>query len=82
MGRGELWQALDVVPVILFAPAIGRIHVSICLIVMHTVGSAAEAKQAVNCGVDIVVAQSWESGGQCDEFIELRGIELHREQLQ
>ena len=32
-------------------------------IVMHTVGSAAEAKQAVSCGVDIVVAQGWEAGG-------------------
>jgi nitronate monooxygenase len=32
-------------------------------IVMHTVGSAAAAKQAVNCGVDIVIAQGWEAGG-------------------
>jgi len=32
-------------------------------IVMHTVGSAAEAKRAVDCGVDIVVAQGWEAGG-------------------
>jgi len=32
-------------------------------IVMHTVGSAADAKQAVRCGVDIVVAQGWEAGG-------------------
>jgi len=32
-------------------------------IVLHTVGSAAEAKQAVDCGVDIVVAQGWEAGG-------------------
>ncbi len=32
-------------------------------IVMHTVGSATEAKRAVNCGVDVVVAQGWESGG-------------------
>ena len=32
-------------------------------IVMHTVGSAAAAKQAVSCGVDIVVAQGWEAGG-------------------
>ena len=30
---------------------------------MHTVGSAAEAKRAVDCGVDIVLAQGWESGG-------------------
>jgi NAD(P)H-dependent flavin oxidoreductase YrpB (nitropropane dioxygenase family) len=32
-------------------------------IVMHTVGSAAEAKRAVDRGVDIVVAQGWEAGG-------------------
>lgn len=31
--------------------------------VLHTVGSAADAKHAVNCGVDIVVAQGWEAGG-------------------
>jgi len=32
-------------------------------IVMHTVGSAAAAKQPVNCSVDIVIAQGWEAGG-------------------
>jgi NAD(P)H-dependent flavin oxidoreductase YrpB (nitropropane dioxygenase family) len=32
-------------------------------IVMHTVGSAADAKRAVDGGVDIVVAQGWEAGG-------------------
>jgi len=32
-------------------------------IVLHTVGSAAEAKRAVHAGVDIVVAQGWEAGG-------------------
>lgn len=32
-------------------------------IVLHTVGSAAEAKGAVDAGVDIVVAQGWEAGG-------------------
>jgi NAD(P)H-dependent flavin oxidoreductase YrpB (nitropropane dioxygenase family) len=32
-------------------------------IVLHTVGSASDAKRAVNCGVDIVVAQGWEAGG-------------------
>jgi NAD(P)H-dependent flavin oxidoreductase YrpB (nitropropane dioxygenase family) len=32
-------------------------------IVLHTVGSAADAKRAVECGVDIVVAQGWEAGG-------------------
>ena len=31
--------------------------------VLHTVGSASEAKAAVQCGVDIVVAQGWEAGG-------------------
>jgi NAD(P)H-dependent flavin oxidoreductase YrpB (nitropropane dioxygenase family) len=31
--------------------------------VLHTVGSAADAKRAVECGVDIVVAQGWEAGG-------------------
>jgi len=33
------------------------------VIVMHTVGSAADAKRAVDCGVDIVIAQGWEAGG-------------------
>jgi NAD(P)H-dependent flavin oxidoreductase YrpB (nitropropane dioxygenase family) len=32
-------------------------------IVMHTVGSAADAKRAVDAGVDIIVAQGWEAGG-------------------
>jgi nitronate monooxygenase len=32
-------------------------------LVMHTVGSAAEARQVVDAGVDIVVAQGWEAGG-------------------
>jgi nitronate monooxygenase len=32
-------------------------------VVMHTVGSAEEARRAVGCGVDIVVAQGWEAGG-------------------
>src|SRR5205807_723051 len=32
-------------------------------IVMHTVGSADDANRAVDCGVDIVVAQCRESGG-------------------
>lgn len=30
---------------------------------LHTVGSAAEARQAVDAGVDVVVAQGWEAGG-------------------
>jgi nitronate monooxygenase len=32
-------------------------------IVLHTVSTAKEARQAVECGVDIVVAQGWEAGG-------------------
>lgn len=32
-------------------------------LVMHTVGSAEEARHAAGCGVDIVVAQGWEAGG-------------------
>jgi NAD(P)H-dependent flavin oxidoreductase YrpB (nitropropane dioxygenase family) len=32
-------------------------------IVLHTVGSAAAARRAVESGVDIVVAQGWEAGG-------------------
>jgi nitronate monooxygenase len=31
--------------------------------VLHTVGSAEEAKRAVACGVDVIVAQGWEAGG-------------------
>jgi nitronate monooxygenase len=32
-------------------------------IVLHTVGSAEEARRALDCGVDVVVAQGWEAGG-------------------
>ena len=32
-------------------------------LVMHTVGTAEEARRAVGSGVDIVVAQGWEAGG-------------------
>jgi nitronate monooxygenase len=32
-------------------------------IVMHTVGTAAEARRAAEAGVDVVVAQGWEAGG-------------------
>jgi nitronate monooxygenase len=32
-------------------------------LVIHTVGSAEEARRAVGSGVDIVVAQGWEAGG-------------------
>ena len=31
-------------------------------IVMHTVGSAEEARRAVGCGVDVIVAQGWRAG--------------------
>jgi len=32
-------------------------------LVMHTVSSAEEARRAVGCGVDVIVAQGWEAGG-------------------
>ncbi|HKZ81677.1 MAG TPA: nitronate monooxygenase [Pyrinomonadaceae bacterium] len=32
-------------------------------IVIHTVGSAAEARRSVDRGVDVIVAQGWEAGG-------------------
>jgi nitronate monooxygenase len=32
-------------------------------LVMHTVGSAEEARRAAACGVDVIVAQGWEAGG-------------------
>jgi NAD(P)H-dependent flavin oxidoreductase YrpB (nitropropane dioxygenase family) len=32
-------------------------------LVLHTVGSAEEARRAVGAGVDIIVAQGWEAGG-------------------
>ncbi len=32
-------------------------------LVLHTVGSAAEARHAVAAGVDVIVAQGWEAGG-------------------
>jgi nitronate monooxygenase len=32
-------------------------------LVMHTVGSADEARRAADCGVDVIVAQGWEAGG-------------------
>lgn len=31
--------------------------------VFHTVGSADEAREAADCGVDVIVAQGWEAGG-------------------
>jgi nitronate monooxygenase len=38
-------------------------------IVMHTVGSAEEARRAVDHGVDVVVAQGWEAGGHVGSTI-------------
>jgi nitronate monooxygenase len=32
-------------------------------VVLHTVGSAEEARRAVAAGVDVIVAQGWEAGG-------------------
>src|SRR5487761_679479 len=32
-------------------------------VVMHTVGSAEEARRAVASGVDVILAQGWEAGG-------------------
>jgi NAD(P)H-dependent flavin oxidoreductase YrpB (nitropropane dioxygenase family) len=31
--------------------------------VLHTVGTAKDARHAVECGVDVIVAQGWEAGG-------------------
>jgi nitronate monooxygenase len=44
------------------APYVEAIHGASAL-VMHTVGSAEEARRAVGCGVDVIVAQGWEAGG-------------------
>lgn len=46
----------DPAPLVPIAHAAGAI-------VMHTVGSAAEARRVVAAGVDVVVAQGWEAGG-------------------
>jgi nitronate monooxygenase len=43
-------------------PYVERIHAADALLV-HTVGSAEEAKRAVAAGVDVVVAQGFEAGG-------------------
>lgn len=55
------------VPVISFfwgdpAPFVARAH-DAGAAVLHTVSSAAEARRAVEAGVDVVVAQGWEAGG-------------------
>ena len=44
------------------SPYIAAVHAAGSL-VMHTVGSAAEASQVRDGGVDILVAQGWEAGG-------------------
>ena len=44
------------------SPYIDTIHANNG-IVLQSVGSAAEAKEAADAGVDIVVAQGWEAGG-------------------
>lgn len=44
------------------APYVDRIHAH-GGVVLQSVGSAGEAKQAVDAGVDVVVAQGWEAGG-------------------
>ncbi len=44
------------------APYVEAIHDAGAL-VMHTVASAQEARRAVACGVDVIVAQGWEAGG-------------------
>jgi nitronate monooxygenase len=41
---------------------IGQVHDAKGL-VLHTVGSAEEARRAVDSGADVVVAQGWEAGG-------------------
>jgi nitronate monooxygenase len=43
-------------------PYVERVHDAGGL-VLHTVGSAEEAKQAAGAGVDVIVAQGWEAGG-------------------
>ncbi len=44
------------------APYVARVHVAGALL-MHAVGSIAEARHAADAGVDIVIAQGWEAGG-------------------
>jgi NAD(P)H-dependent flavin oxidoreductase YrpB (nitropropane dioxygenase family) len=44
-------------------PYVDRIHAGGALH-LHTVGSAEEARSAVQAGVDVIVAQGWEAGGR------------------
>ena len=43
-------------------PYVARVH-GAGAILMHAAGSVAEARRAVDAGVDVVVAQGWEAGG-------------------
>ncbi len=51
------------------APYVERVH-DAGGVVMHTLGSAREARQAVGCGVDVIVAQGWEAGGHVWSTVE------------
>lgn len=44
------------------APYVEQVHAA-GGVLLHTVGSAEEARRAVAAGVDVVVAQGWEAGG-------------------
>ena len=44
------------------APYVDQVHQAGAL-VLHTVGSAAQARRAADAGVDVIVAQGWEAGG-------------------
>src|ERR1700683_999039 len=62
---GEVLDAgLRIVSLFLGDPAgyVDRVH-DAGGIVLHTVGSAEEARRAVAGGVDVIVAQGWEAGG-------------------
>jgi Nitronate monooxygenase len=41
-------------------------------VVLHTVSTAKEARQAVECGVDVVVAQGWEAGSSIPDWTKQR----------
>ncbi|RUR13890.1 nitronate monooxygenase family protein [Legionella sp. km772] len=44
------------------SPFVQQIHAAGAKVI-HTVGSAEEAKRSVDAGVDVIVAQGWEAGG-------------------
>jgi NAD(P)H-dependent flavin oxidoreductase YrpB (nitropropane dioxygenase family) len=44
------------------SPYIAEVHAA-GGVVLHTVGDAAEARQAVDAGADAIIAQGWEAGG-------------------